>query len=220
MLRRPLEITQFTPVAVRDSGAGDMMTTVHGDGNGTLWIGTAEGALLRRSGDVVDMIAARGSLGSSVQVILHDRDGNIWIGTRNGGLMRWHDSQLRTLYNGPLAYEDLGALFEDDEGSLWIGSSGAGLLRLRNGKFASYGQTEGLASDNVWSIVPRGDSGLWIGTSGGLSTLVNGVLRSVALPKSHAHILVRGLSRFSCDRAILPTGGTLWLSRTSLWMSC
>ncbi len=184
--------TRFEPVPLAAGAQADPVTAMRDDADG-LWFGTSGGELYRRRAGRVELVVGHGQLGSGVRTLLRDRDGNLWIWTRDGGLRRWRNGVLSELDSGLLAHSDLRALLEDDEGSLWLGSAGAGLLRLRDGKFATFGEGEGLASDDVWTIVPRSGGGLWIGTSAGLSTLVGGALHPVALPKSHEHVRVRSV---------------------------
>jgi ligand-binding sensor domain-containing protein len=77
--------------------------------------------------------------------------------------VRWRDGSFDTLASNQFATSDLQALLEDDEGSLWVGSHSVGLLRLRDGKFASAGEFEGLRGNLTWTMTPRQGGGLWVG---------------------------------------------------------
>ncbi len=70
---------------------------------------------------------------------------------------------------------DVRTLLEDREGSLWVGSYGGGLLRLRDGKFTSFGLSEGLLGNLAWTITPWPvEQDAWVGTDAGLSHYVDG----------------------------------------------
>src|SRR5258708_836863 len=88
---------------------------------------------------------------------------------------------------------ELRALFEGDEGSLWVGSGDEGLLRLRNGKFVSAGEPEGLQGNMSWTIIPRRSGGVWVGSDGGLSSYVDGSFQHIAAPKGQDNIRVRAV---------------------------
>src|SRR5258708_596112 len=80
---------------------------------------------------------------------------------------------------------------EDDEGSLWVGSGDEGLLRLRNGKFVSAGEPEGLQGNMSWTIIPRRSGGVWVGSDGGLSRYVDRSVQHIAAPKGQDNIPAR-----------------------------
>ncbi|MBS0374460.1 MAG: response regulator [Proteobacteria bacterium] len=193
----------FEAEPLAGDAASDAVTALTLDRAGLVWFGTAGGALYRRSGDRTSLMLAPGSLRSGVRSLLWDRDGNLWIGTRDDGLARWQDATLKIIDGGAFTHGDLRALYEDEEGSLWIGSYGSGLLRLRDGKFETFGESEGLPSNDAWTITPRSGGGLWIGTSGGLSTYVHGELRAISLPNSHMYARVRSV--------LEGPEGTLWV---------
>src|SRR5690606_13737945 len=59
------------------------------------------------------------------------------------------------------------ALAEAADGTLWIGSAGGGLIAYRNGTFTHYGESEGLANEQVRTLLFGRNGSLWIGTDGG-----------------------------------------------------
>ena len=194
---------QFRKVRLSPDQGADPVAAMYSDASGELWFGTSNGALYRQSGEHVEVIAARGRLGSAVRAIARDHDGSLWIGTYGGGLVRLREGNLTALDSARFPSNDLVALFEDTEGSLWIGSRGGGLSRLRDGKFAVYGPPEGLQGSVAWSIVPRRDGGIWIGTDGGLSAYANGIFHHFPAPKGFENVRIRSLLE---DRL-----GALWV---------
>ena len=99
--------------ALRHRAAWGRATRVHRSRRCTpmrtarLWIGTGNGALYRRTGDQLDVVAGPGRLGSLVSALTRDRDGNLWIGTRGGGLVRWRNGSFDTLASNQFATSDL-----------------------------------------------------------------------------------------------------------------
>src|SRR5438876_618657 len=77
------------------------------------------------------------------------RDGRVDVLTRQDGLPS----------------DSIRAVFEDREGSLWLG--GIGLGQLKDGTVLSYGQTQGLADEDVYAVTTAPRKGLWVGTSAG-----------------------------------------------------
>ena len=74
-----------------------------------------------------------------------------------------------------------------------MGSHGAGLLRLRDGKFASAGEPEGLQGTLTWTIAARSTGGLWVGSDGGLSIYEDGRFRHVPGPRGYESAPVRAV---------------------------
>jgi signal transduction histidine kinase/ligand-binding sensor domain-containing protein/DNA-binding response OmpR family regulator len=194
---------RFQAVQSVSHTAVDAVSAMLLDPDGALWLGTNSGLLFRKAGGDDGKMLQRAQLGSRVRALARDRDGNLWIGTSTGGLVRWRDDDFRELTTNQFASSDLGALYEDAEGSLWIGSGAVGLLRLRNPKFPTFGEPEGLASNVAWTIAPRSKGGVWVGTTAGLSSYVDGRITSVDLSRvARGNIRVRAVKE---DR-----NGSVW----------
>ncbi|MFL5735653.1 MAG: two-component regulator propeller domain-containing protein [Chloroflexia bacterium] len=120
-----------------------------------------------------------------VWAITKDRSGNIWIGTRGAGLNRIEPATGKiTRYrhdpNKPASLGDDGvdALLVDRAGVLWAGMFGGGLDRFNptDGTFSHYRDGDGLASDEVLSLVEDGTpaspaGNIWAVTGHALSRL-------------------------------------------------
>jgi signal transduction histidine kinase/ligand-binding sensor domain-containing protein/CheY-like chemotaxis protein/HPt (histidine-containing phosphotransfer) domain-containing protein len=183
----------FETIPLANGRPEEPVTALHEDADGSLWIGTATGALFHREGNRLSVVAEAGRLGSGVRALMRDHDGNLWIGTRGGGLVRWRDGEFATLASNLFANSDLRSLLEDPEGSLWVGSYGVGLLRLRDGKFTPAGEPEGLHGTLTWTISPRNEGGLWVGSDGGLSKYVDGKFEQLAGPRGFENARVRAV---------------------------
>ena len=202
----------FEAVSLSAESAGAPVTAFHEDDDGTFWVGTEKGALYRRAGNRFDAVIrpnrTRRGL-ASVNALIRDRDGNLWICT-DRGLVRWRNGELSALTGGLFAVSELPAILEDNEGSLWVGSSAVGLLRLRDGKFITTGEPEGLQSDMTWTIAPRKSGGLWIGSNLGLGSYVGGRYQQIPGPRGHENIKVRSVVE---DRQ-----GVLWVGTVGAGM--
>jgi ligand-binding sensor domain-containing protein/signal transduction histidine kinase/CheY-like chemotaxis protein/HPt (histidine-containing phosphotransfer) domain-containing protein len=186
---------RFETVSLSAESAGAPVTAFHEDVDGTFWVGTENGALYRRAGNRFDTIIGpnRTTRGlASVNALIRDHDGNLWICT-DRGLVRWRDGELSALTGGLFAVSELQAILEDNEGSLWVGSSAVGLLRLRDGRFITTGEPEGLQSDMIWTIAPRKSGGLWVGSNLGLGSYVGGRYQRIPGPRGHENTKVRSV---------------------------
>ncbi|HTV02649.1 MAG TPA: two-component regulator propeller domain-containing protein, partial [Luteitalea sp.] len=134
--------------------------------DGTLWIGTHPGGLIRyRDGVFTPFGREHGLPEMGVQALLVDRSGALWIGMTMAGLARWDGTRLdRYERRDGLAHETVRSLFEDRNGVLWVGTDGGGLSRLFNRRVITDGAIPGLHSSVIWTIAQGHDGALWFGT--------------------------------------------------------
>jgi signal transduction histidine kinase/ligand-binding sensor domain-containing protein/CheY-like chemotaxis protein/HPt (histidine-containing phosphotransfer) domain-containing protein len=159
---------EFEPMSL--DGAVDVpVTSLYVDVDGTLWVGTGTGALYRRGAEHFSVVIPAGRFGSSIQAITRDRNGTLWVGMQGGGLVRQVRDSFAAFVSAQFPRTDVAVLLEDPEGSLWVGSRGSGLLRLRDPKFATLGEPEGLVGRVAWTISRRTRGGVWVGSDAGLS---------------------------------------------------
>ncbi|MGQ9632929.1 MAG: sensor histidine kinase [Bryobacteraceae bacterium] len=172
---------------------------------GDLWLGSYNRGVLWISKNRVRSFSLRTGLrNNSIRHILEDRHGRIWIAT-GSGLSVWDGSKLETYYlPDGLAYGSVHVLAEDFQGDLIVGTDG-GVNRLRNGKFVKDPVLDLVGSERVWTILPRQDGSLWLGTrGGGLLYIKDGKLTRITslhgLLSDHIYQLLEG------------PDGRLWMS--------
>jgi ligand-binding sensor domain-containing protein/signal transduction histidine kinase len=141
--------------------------------DGTLWIATEGGGLIRYKDGVFRSFSAKdGLLNDFVRTVYQDSKGLIWIGT-DDGLFRFSGERIERIDNGtsvPLVA--VHAIREDSQGRLWVG--GSKLLCLSGSTTQEY-RLRGEGSQNrVKSMVQTRDGTLWVGTIGGLYRMVAG----------------------------------------------
>ena len=160
------------------------------DVRGRIWIGTWDGGLLMtsrpREGEPLRFRQfLTGSMNESrIKALALDSAGTLYVGTNNGlYLLDTREETIADLSfrvyntsNGRFAHDEIFSLHLSAEGTLWVGAAGSGVVKCRFGKDGSlqtdYVTTrEGLANNNVYSIVEDDYGFLWVGTEEGISRI-------------------------------------------------
>ncbi len=195
---------------VRDGLTSDTVWELEEDAEGSLWMGTEGGGLLRLRDTAVAPVTTRDGLPHDRVWVIHaDREGRLWAGT-DGGLAKWENGELATYTTREgLASDTVTAFHERPDGSLWIGTY-EGLNLWREGRLTSplpAGNVpiSAIYEDVTSAAVPADAQGdLWLGTDGrGLLRVRAGGVTSFSIADGLPANAVKVLSG---DRH-----GTLWI---------
>jgi signal transduction histidine kinase/ligand-binding sensor domain-containing protein/DNA-binding response OmpR family regulator len=150
--------------------------------NGAVWFGTiGRGAFRLHDGKLTEYSQRTGLSGDQVKAIERDSQGRIWIGTEKS-IDIVHDGRLLE----PLApIRDLGVisisiLHEDRAGRMWFSADVQGLHVLDAGSVRRFDRSHGLPTSRVTTLFEDDDGAFWLGTTGGLARLRDGVITSLA----------------------------------------
>ncbi len=138
--------------------------------DGSLWIGTEGGGLLRYAGGRFHAYGIKDGLSDGfVRALLQDRQGTIWVGTDNG-LLRFAAGRFERIdgVNGTPAIA-VHAIAQDHSGGLWVG--GSRLLRFSGDSAHEYHLGGSASQNRVKSILETSDHTVWVGTVSGLYRL-------------------------------------------------
>lgn len=164
-----------------------LITVIHQDQNGFLWVGTSDG-LCRYDGyqfityrfDPFDPAAISGNY---IEAIF-ESNGRLWIRTSGGGINYYdpatagfehfyHDAQDVN----SLSHDEVNCVLQDRQGNIWLATGGGG-LNLFNPHARNFVRIENigpdkhrLMSNNVVKIFEDDHGKLWFGTAAGLSCL-------------------------------------------------
>jgi ligand-binding sensor domain-containing protein len=198
----------------------DMLTSLHEDGAGQIWVGMQSGL------GVFDTRTERARLRlatpKAVLAVLEDRQGAVWVATDGAGLYRLDKNatepiRYRFSADDPtsLAHDSVYALLQDRAGRIWVGTNGGGLDLfdpVGNG-FVHYRKDKkdahALVDDRVWSLAEDKAGRIWVGTEGGVSVLVpdGGPSRVFHAKAGDARTLLKDMvTTVYVDRR-----GTVWL---------
>ncbi|QOY85562.1 sensor histidine kinase [Paludibaculum fermentans] len=147
---------------------------------GQLWVGTDNGIAHWDGQKLIQARMPAFPLPVRALALTRDRDSNIWVGTNSQGLIRMNAQGVSMLDEGSKrSPEAVTAVFEDREGNIWMGSAG-GVERLRDSVFLTYGEPEGLPSENNGPVFPESSGRTWFApVEGGLYKLENGKASAV-----------------------------------------
>ena len=154
---------------------GDGVYSLLEDRDGNVWAGTTEGLnrlTPRKISQIVDLGIVRG--------VERTPDANVWVGTVDGlvefgaagaRLREWRPDDARVT-----------ALSVDDRGTLWVATTRS-LVRVVDGRATTVPVTDRELLNDVESIAPDGQGGLWLyNTTRGLLRWDGMQTRSVSTP--------------------------------------
>jgi len=155
------------------------------DSSGNSWIGTNGGGLNkydRKDDSFTRYLHDRNNKGSLshnwVRTIFEDSEGTLWLGTEDGGLNKFDRNSgqfkhYKTVTGDitSLSHNSVTSIYEDPNGFLWVATYGGGINRFDKTQesFARFTESDGLANNVVYGIVPDEQDRIWLSTNKGLS---------------------------------------------------
>ncbi len=174
--------------------ANDFVRAFFESRDGSVWIGTDEGATRWHNGALTNYLPAQGLAYFSVRTIAEDRAGDVWIGTERG-VSHWRNGGfVQDAVTERLRQEKIWAIHADRDGGLWFGTRGAGLFRWRDGKLTRFGATEGLSA-SIYQILEDERGAFWMsGPNAILAVSRKDLDRLAEHPGFHPAVTLYGLS--------------------------
>lgn len=155
---------------------------IYGDRDGGIWLGTYFGGVnytheFNERFSLMRMLPKKESLSDNViSCIKEDSDGTLWIGTNTGGVNHY-DPVKETFCHYKFTNDmkgmesnDIKDIFMDEfTGNIYVGAHAGGLYMLnRNNWKMQLCSSEDSRNINVYSILNKSKTELWIGSLGGL----------------------------------------------------
>ncbi len=164
------QAAQLKIYTTRDGLAGDFITAITLAPDGSVWIGTSEGATHISDAGLISFTRAHGLGDSFITAIAVAPDGKIWFGTQGGGLSVL-DPTAKTittfnLDNSEIPSNFITALAIDSSNRVWIGTLSNGVSRyaVAENKWTRYE----LPTREITAIALDFDNAPWVGTPNGV----------------------------------------------------
>ncbi len=174
------------------------------DRENSIWIGTNAGLTRLRVSPFRNLTTQKGLVDNYVRTLMVHSDGSEWIGT-TAGLNHIVAGKISTVEFSPaLRVASFRSLAEGPDGDVWVGTYADGVIRLRQGKeIARYDRRHGLGTNTVMAMLPLADGSVWLGTTGGLSLVTDGTVRTLHM--------VDGLPGEFINSLKLAPDGKIWV---------
>lgn len=174
--------------------------------DGTLWVGTEGGDLLRyRDGAFRRFGRDDGLITPRITTLAVGQPGELWIGTYGQGVIRFAGGHFAAV--GELPHGIISRIERADDGDLWIASYGGGVVRLAGGhpgaEVEVIDSRRGLPDPRTWWVEPLAGGGVAIATDHGLCLYRHGACTNLGPAEGLSH---RQITALHADRH-----GTLWI---------
>ena len=168
--KKGFKVTYLSPAAIAGVRPDQYIYDIKKDSGGDIWSGGYY-HLKRINLDTKNVRLYPGV--SSITTIQEKDDRLMWIGTRMGLYLLDKESGIYRYIDLPIESPYICALYQREDGILYIGTRGAGLLvyDIDKKKFIHQYRTDNCAliSDNIYTILPRQDESLLMGTETGIT---------------------------------------------------
>ncbi|GGD96723.1 ligand-binding sensor domain-containing protein [Planktosalinus lacus] len=148
-----------------------------------------------------------------VRTIFQDSKGIIWFGTQNGAFKVVGDSLIHIdkIISESGKGVTIKEITESKDGKIWLGHSD-GISSIDGDTVRNYYESDGLISNDVWSVAADKNGRIWIGTIAGVCVLDGQEFTTFELPEGQADA-TRGISSAKMVHSIFEdSNGTLWFS--------
>lgn len=150
------KMVAYRPESAAAALAGEHLVTARAVSGGST------GALGQEPGTAVVWGAAEGVPATGWEGLVAGRDGTIWA-PNILGLFAFRGGAPSVLNRSRgLPVDSVTKVAEDEEGGLWVGTHERGLVRVDTAGFTSLGTEDGLLTENIASVVPDGEGGVFL----------------------------------------------------------
>lgn len=168
--RKGFKISHLSPAAIAGVRPDQYIFDIKKDSGGDIWSGGYHHS--KRINLETKSVRLYPGV-NSITTIQEKDTRQMWIGTRMGLYQLDKESGVYQYVDLPIESPYICALYQRNDGILYIGTRGAGLLvyDINKKKFIHQYRTDNCAliSDNIYTILPRQDESLLMGTENGIT---------------------------------------------------
>lgn len=148
-----------------------------------------------------------------VRTIFQDSKGNLWFGTQNGAFKLQGDSLIHIdkIISESGEGVTIKDITEDKDGKIWFGHTD-GVSSLDGEIVTNYYESDGLISNDVWSIEADNQGNKWIGTIDGISVYNGMEFTEFGLPEGQTDSTLGISSPKIVHNIHQDSKGTIWFS--------
>ncbi len=178
--------------------------------DGTLWIGTESGDLVRYQNGNFQPFPIHDKIGDYfVMALARDFAQQIWIGTNGNGLFRFQDGvPVKFAQPHALYFDHVSVIVATPQKELWIVANEGNLYRWEHEAFTLYSNREGRKWEVINALYADRQGRLWIGAANGLYCWKEGRVISI-------YTMANGLPNNVIRAIYEDRAGTLWLGTES-----
>lgn len=148
-----------------------------------------------------------------IRTIFQDSKGDLWFGTQNGafkldGDTLTHIDNINSENGKGVTIKDI---TESKDGKIWIGHSD-GISSIDGSTVINYYESNGLISNDVWSIAADKNGKIWIGTIDGVCVFNGQEFTTFILPEGEIDSTLGISSKRMVHNIFEDSKGTLWFS--------
>jgi signal transduction histidine kinase/ligand-binding sensor domain-containing protein len=175
-------------------GATLVVSDLHVDREGALWIGTDDQGIYRLFRNHVDHFDSTQGLSSDfVTAFLDDREGNLWV-TTTQGVDRFSDTAVAAFSTTEgLCSTEVDSILAARDGGIWVGGDGA-LSKLHDGRVTCLRTGKGLPGSQVTSLLEDHAGRMWVGLDNMLWVNEDGHFRKITKPDGNPIGFVTGIA--------------------------
>lgn len=146
--------------------------TIFEDSKGNIWISMNSGLVRLSEGKTTVFTTRDGLLADIALPIFEDKDGALWVRTARG-INKMAGGKILS-YENKTPAENVNDVAVGKDNAIWIATN-KGIWRFADGIYDHYGKENGLANDNIGSLLIDPEGSVWFGTDGnGLHRLREG----------------------------------------------
>jgi signal transduction histidine kinase/streptogramin lyase len=188
-------------------GSSLVVTTLHVDREGSIWIGTYDRGVYRIYGERVDHFdRTNGLSGDSVTDLTEDRERNVWVVTADG-VDRFADTPVSSVSVAEgLCSTEASSVLASRDGSIWTGGDGA-LTRVRDNSVTCFRSGHELPGSQVTSLFEDHAGRLWVGLDRGLWVYDRGRFQPITRRDARPIGLVTGIAEDAEERIWIAAAG-------------